>query len=104
MSMLNDQPLPQQSRGDLWQEIIDDTDVQVHCSLDLIDLCKERRQLGIERYGMPLQINNGRQMRVDALQELLDAAVYCWSDDKDITMSVLQLADRLYNRLKLDNI
>lgn len=35
-----------------------------------------RKQLGIERYGVPLQANNGRDALVDAYQEALDLAVY----------------------------
>lgn len=35
-----------------------------------------RKQLGIERYGVPLQANNGRDALVDAYQEALDLLVY----------------------------
>ena len=37
---------------------------------------EERRQVGIERYGTPLQPNNGRDALVDAYQEALDLACY----------------------------
>ena len=36
----------------------------------------ERSNVGIQRYGVPLQANNGRDMLVDAYQEALDLAVY----------------------------
>ena len=36
----------------------------------------ERKQIGIERYGVPLQANNGRDSPVDLYQELLDAVMY----------------------------
>jgi len=35
-----------------------------------------RRQMGIEKYGTPLQTFNGRDAMVDAYQELLDLCVY----------------------------
>jgi len=37
---------------------------------------KERDQVGRERYGTPLQANNGRDALVDAYQEALDLVVY----------------------------
>ena len=36
----------------------------------------ERKRIGIERYGTPLQGFNGRDALVDLYQELLDACVY----------------------------
>lgn len=37
---------------------------------------EERKRLGIERYGTPLQAHNGRDALVDAYQEALDLAIY----------------------------
>ncbi len=37
---------------------------------------KERDNVGRQRYGTPLQINNGRDHLVDAYQEALDLVVY----------------------------
>lgn len=37
---------------------------------------KERDHLGRQRYGTPLQTNNGRDHLVDAYQEALDLVVY----------------------------
>jgi len=36
----------------------------------------ERKRIGIERYGMPLQPFNGRDALIDWYQELLDAVMY----------------------------
>lgn len=36
----------------------------------------ERKQVGIERYGTPLQAHNGRDALVDAYQEALDLVMY----------------------------
>lgn len=38
---------------------------------------QERDKVGRQRYGTPLQPNNGRDPLVDLYQELLDAVVYC---------------------------
>lgn len=37
---------------------------------------KARLQLGIERYGIGLQANNGRDMLKDAYEEVLDLTIY----------------------------
>lgn len=36
----------------------------------------ERKRVGIERYGVPLQANNGRNALVDAYEEALDLCMY----------------------------
>lgn len=60
--MIHDQPPPLASSGDVWQLVMDDM--------------ADRRNVGIQRYGTPLQPNNGRDALVDAYQEALDLAVY----------------------------
>jgi hypothetical protein len=57
-----DQPLP--------------TEGQQNVQDALIDLIKERRDLGVQRYGRPLQTFNGRNAVRDALEEALDLATY----------------------------
>lgn len=37
---------------------------------------QDRKKVGIERYGTPLQANNGRDALQDLYEELLDAAQY----------------------------
>lgn len=37
---------------------------------------KERMEMGIEKYGMPLQPENGRDPLIDAYQEIMDLALY----------------------------
>lgn len=60
--MIEDQPAPQPSSGDVWLQVIKDME--------------DRRLVGIRRYGTPLQPFNGRDALVDLYQELLDAVVY----------------------------
>lgn len=57
-----DQPLPTAGR-----ECVQDA---------LIAQIEERKQLGIERYGRPLETHNGRDAVQDALEEAIDLAVY----------------------------
>ena len=57
------------------------TDTEDLCYERNLDLCDEllaRREVGIERYGTPLQTRNGRDAGLDELQELLDALAYMW--------------------------
>jgi hypothetical protein len=42
----------------------------------VIEDMKARDNLGRERYGTPLQIDNGRDFLIDAYQESLDLVVY----------------------------
>lgn len=57
-----DQPLPTAGR-----ECVQDA---------LIAQIEQRKQLGIERYGRPLETHNGRNAVQDALEEAIDLAVY----------------------------
>jgi hypothetical protein len=42
----------------------------------LIDRIRERAAFGLRKYGTPLQLFNQRDALADALEEVLDAAVY----------------------------
>lgn len=55
-------PVADPSRGDVQSLVIADIE--------------ERRRVGIQRYGTPLQTFNGRDALIDLYQELLDAAMY----------------------------
>jgi hypothetical protein len=57
-----DQPLPTEGQQDVQEA--------------LIARLKQRRALGIERYGRPLKTFNGRKALQDLLEELLDGANY----------------------------
>ena len=60
--MNHEQPSPKPGTGDIWKLVIADME--------------GRRELGIARYGVPLQANNGRDGLLDAYQEALDLCVY----------------------------
>lgn len=62
-SLNNPEPMPKEnSFPSIWELVIQDM--------------QERHQLGIKKYGMPLQPFNGRNALIDAYQEILDLAVY----------------------------
>jgi len=50
----------------------DTSDVQAAVIADI----ERRREVGIARYGTPLQPHNGRNALLDLYEELLDAAMY----------------------------
>lgn len=69
-SVLDPQPEPTPAEGDVWEEVYRSAPPQLR------GLYAERRQQGIDRYGTPLQRENGRDHMADAIQELADAVVY----------------------------
>lgn len=71
--ILPDQPAPTEGYGDVWAELL-----AGFVPEQIRPMCIERRALGIARYGTPLQLDNGRDMRRDAREEALDLAVYLW--------------------------
>lgn len=58
-----DQPLPTPNAMPAIQDLV-------------IQDMNERKQIGIKRYGTPLQPHNGRDMMKDLYEELLDACNY----------------------------
>lgn len=66
------QPAPRPADGDVWAEIIE----TLRPGTELYDAAVARRQMGIDKYGTPLQRDNGRDHAIDEAQELLDAAAY----------------------------
>lgn len=59
----DEQPAPiQNTSTPVWELVIADM--------------RERDHVGRQRYGTPLQANNGRDALIDAYQEALDLAVY----------------------------
>lgn len=71
MPILDPQPPPQNTTGDLWADLIAREE-----SPELRALFAVRREQGIAKYGRPLGRDNGRDFRADALQEALDGLVY----------------------------
>lgn len=74
-----DQPPPMVNANPaIWPLVIADVGILGApgiCALVQKDM-EERHQVGIERYGTPLQPFNGRDALVDAYQEALDKTVY----------------------------
>lgn len=70
------QPEPSGGQGDVWQEVIDTEHFRFDSEPRLIERWEERRRVGIERYGVPLGRDDGRDPWRDLLEELDDAVVY----------------------------
>lgn len=70
------QAAPVPGEGDVWAELIADGERRQSIPPRVLDLMRERRQVGIDRYGVPLQRGNGRDGMRDLLEELLDAVAY----------------------------
>lgn len=81
------QPAPLPGEGDVWAELIQREHDPV-----LRVLFARRRQVGIERYGVPLQRNNGRDALQDALDEALDLYVYASSLNRETAGNIPILA------------
>lgn len=71
------QPAPVPAAGDIWADVLLDARHNRTVTPELLGLMAARRQQGIARYGVPVQIGNQRDARFDAIQEALDAIVYC---------------------------
>ena len=99
--ILPDQSPPTPGTGDVWHDLIT---AAGPTHPELVPLMEERRRLGFERYGTPLQRGNGRDHRADAAQELLDAAVYLWAADEGVlAMAMLWHLDELRTRMSKEN-
>jgi hypothetical protein len=73
-SLTGQQAAPQPGRGDMWQQVLDRYQAQLHPAV--LELFSQRRELGIAKYGVPLQANNGRSIFKDLVQETLDRIAY----------------------------
>lgn len=85
--MKHTQPKPKKASGDCWKEVIayiKGTPTDFTGGLknlgDVVSDMKDRRLFGIKKYGLPVQVGNGRDNLLDVYQELLDAAVYAMAD------------------------
>ena len=66
------QPPPLPGEGDVWAEVIDEYSDRA----ELVALFTDRRQFGIDKYGTPLQMGNGRDPIEDLRDEILDGIAY----------------------------
>ena len=74
-----DQPLPKATDGPIMHELV-------------IEDLRKRLELGISRYGQPLQALNGRNSAQDAYDEILDLSVYArqWLVEREALIRVVQ--------------
>lgn len=112
MSLVVPQPAPVAATSPpVWPMVIADARRYLldgpHLEAFVADMA-ERDRLGRERYGTPLQADNGRDHLVDAYQEALDLCVYLRAEaertpmvlgDRGDYLTALSLAWRLRERL-----
>lgn len=85
------QPAPSGGHGDVWAELI-----EAHPNHPLVERMRARRELGIQRYGVPLGYDDGRDARRDALEEALDLAVYLWRlGERELAEQALEIANNI---------
>lgn len=73
-SLTGRQADPQPGRGDMWQQVLDRYQAQLQPAV--LELFRQRRELGIAKYGTVLQADNGRSIFKDLVQETLDRIAY----------------------------
>lgn len=68
---------------EVWPLVIGDlqgmkyeTDSSVNADDDLLEACRQRHQVGRQKYGTGLRVHNGRAPLRDLLDEALDACAY----------------------------
>lgn len=69
--IVNPLQAPKKGRGDVWLEVLNDWPEG-----GFKNVFRARRNMGIAKYGQPLQYEDGRDPVIDLFQELLDAVVY----------------------------
>ena len=67
------EPPPQSGHGDMWQQVISNYHL---ASTPVLDIFRKRREMGLAKYGTPLQAGNGRNPLRDLMDETLDRIVY----------------------------
>ena len=72
MEILEPEPEPVVGTGDMWLQVLE----RLGPEDPLYPILAARRQQGIDRYKVPLQKGNGRNFRVDLLQEIIDSIAY----------------------------
>lgn len=96
-----DQPNPEKGFGDMWDRIIKRYSSETN--KPLMNLFKERREVGIKRYGVTLQAYNGRNSIEDLISELLDALAYTEQvaiEYPDLTFDMIFIQKNLIRDIK----
>lgn len=108
VDVLAPQPPPLVTAGskEAWPEVIREyKDEVLYWSVldqqnkqDLTALMAARHQQGIEKYGVALTVDNGRDHSIDALQEALDLQAYLCAGNapSHIKNSALRLLENVY--------
>lgn len=74
VSLTGQQAAPRPGRGDMWQQVIERYVGKIQPAL--LEVFRQRREMGLAKYGTPLQAGNGRSVFKDLAGETLDRIVY----------------------------
>jgi hypothetical protein len=78
--------------------VIQDLDKRSEKVADLVSQdIQEKKQMGIEKYGVPLQAGNGRNALVDAYQEALDLSQYLRQEIEEKKQLDHELRDHIFD-------
>jgi hypothetical protein len=81
----------------------DSTDIQTLVIQDI----EKRRELGISRYGVALQANNGRDALLDAYEEAMDLTIYLKQalTERDAeSVSITPLVDEMTGKVSIHKV
>lgn len=92
-----DQPLPRAAAGpSIWHLVMADAERLPDSALLVADM-RARHELGMRKYGQPLQAGNGRSALRDLYDELLDAVAYarqCVEEGRPLVAMYERLLDQ----------
>ena len=74
VSLTGQQAAPRPGHGDMWQQVIERYTGKIQPAL--LEVFRQRREMGLAKYGTPLQAGNGRSIFKDLADETLDRIVY----------------------------
>ena len=100
MTLLNEQPAPISTTGDVWADILADDWIVANILARVRSDMAARRLQGIERYGTPLQVGNLRDSKADAYQEIIDFVAYAQLRSMEMTESGNRNGARMWRSLR----
>lgn len=95
------QPAPKSGLGDMWRDVITWAK-GMGAPESVIARMEARRELGIERYGQPLQAGDGRDTLRETIEETLDQMAYAEKlaqERQEATAAVLMIHERALRTL-----
>ena len=97
--LIQEQAEPKKNDGEsVWKLVMLDVVSFSSESTSLLKDMRDREELGIKKYGTPVQAFNGRDCLIDAYQEMLDCVVYLRQKLEEFRLEKVPL--QLTNRIR----